>query len=135
MKKDKKPDNVVFNTTTQKYDAALKPYATNVGAPVITTTDTIAWKNRSINKINQKVAAKYAELKAEYDQMLEEFEYNKLIFQATFNFEPIIGEIYHLYKRENETTFLSIIAPTECNFNCMGSFYLNADQIWEKLEY
>ena len=36
MKEDKKPDNVVFNTETQKYDAALKPYATNVGAPVIT---------------------------------------------------------------------------------------------------
>ena len=82
MKKDKKPDNVVFNTTTQKYDAALKPYATNVGAPVITTTDTIAWKNRSINKINHKVAAKYLELKDEYDKMLQEFEYNKLIFQA-----------------------------------------------------
>ncbi|MBJ2174407.1 DUF2452 domain-containing protein [Aureibaculum sp. A20] len=135
MKKDKKPDNVVFNTDTQKYDASLKPYATNVGAPVITTTDTVTWKNRSINKINHKVAAKFLELKAEYDKMLEEFEYNRLIFQATFNFEPINGEIYHLYKRENGESFLSIIAPTECNFDWQGSFYLNADQIWEKLEY
>ena len=33
MSKDKKPDQVVFNEDTQKYDAALKPYATNVGAP------------------------------------------------------------------------------------------------------
>ena len=134
MKKDKKPDNVVFNTTTQKYDAALIPYATNVGAPVITTTDTIAWKNRSITKINHKVAAKYLELKDEYDRMLQEFEYNQLIFQATFNFEPIIGEVYHLYKRENGASFLSMIAPGECNFDWLGSFYLNADQIWEKIE-
>ncbi len=135
MKKDKKPDNVVYNTITQKYDAALKPYATNVGAPVITITDTIAWKNRSINKINHKVAAKYLELKAEYDKMLKEIEYNKLIFQAKFNFEPIIGEAYHLYKRENGSSFLSIIAPGECNFVWLGSFYLNVDQIWEKIEY
>ena len=49
MAEDKKPDNVVFNVETQKYDAALKPYATSVGAPVITTTDSIAWKNRSIS--------------------------------------------------------------------------------------
>jgi predicted nucleotide-binding protein (sugar kinase/HSP70/actin superfamily) len=133
MKEDKKPDNVVFDTKTQKYDAALKPYATSVGAPVITTTDTIAWKNRSIHKINRKVEAKYVELKAEYDEMMREFEYNKLIFNAKFNFEPIIGEVYHLYKRGNGESFLSIIAPEECNFHVLGSFYLNTEQIWEKI--
>lgn len=132
MPKDKKPDNIVFDVETQKYDAAIKPYATSLGAPVITTTDTVAWKNRSIRKVNQKVETKYLELKAEYEKMLEEFEYNNLIFNSKFNFEPIIGEVYHLYKRENGETFLSLIAPGECKFNAMGSFYLNADQIWEK---
>jgi len=130
---NKKPDNVVFNTKTQKYDAALKPYATSTGSPVITPTDTIAWKNRSIHKINNKVEAKYLELKAEYQKMMDEFEYNKLIYEATFTFEPIIGKMYHLYKRKNGESFLSIIAPNECNFNFLGSFYLNADQIWEKV--
>ena len=133
MKEDKKPDSVVFNTETQKYDAALKPYATSVGAPVITTTDNIAWKNRSINKVNHKLEARYSELKAEYDSMIQQFEYNKLIFEAKFTFEPIIGQTYHLYKRENNETFLSIIKPDECNFNFKGSFYLNVEQIWEKV--
>ncbi|GGK55365.1 MULTISPECIES: DUF2452 domain-containing protein [Flavobacteriaceae] len=130
---NKKPDNVVFNTETQKYDAALKPYAISTGSPVITTLDTVAWKNRSIHKINSKVEAKYLELKVEYKKMMEEFEYNKLIFDATFTFEPIIGKIYHLYKRKNGDSFLSIIAPEECNFNFLGSFYLNAEQIWKKI--
>ena len=133
METEKKPDNVVYNTETQKYDAALKPYATSVSSPVITTTDTVAWKNRSINKINHKVAAKYLELQEEYNNMMKEFEYNKLIFDAKFSFEPIIGEIYHLYKRDNEELFLSIIAPDQCNFNWIGSFYLNTEQIWEKI--
>ena len=133
MVEDKKPDNVVFNPETKKYDAALKPYATSVGAPVITTTDTIAWKNRSISKVNHKIEARYLELKAEYDKMMQEFEFNKLIYNAKFNFEPIIGKVYHLYNRENGESFLSIIAPEECRFNSLGSFYLNADQIWEKI--
>ena len=133
MTKDKKPDSVVFNTETQKYDAALKPYATNVGAPVITTTDTNAWKNRSINKINHKVEAKYLELKSAYEKMMQEFEYNNLIFESKFTFEPIVGEVYHLYKRKNGDSFLSIIAPEQCRFNALGSFYLNADHIWEKI--
>ena len=134
MSESKKPDQVVFNTETQKYDAALKPYATSVGAPVITTTDTIAWKNRSINKVNHKVKARYLELKEAYDKMLEEYEYNQLIYNAKFTFEPIIGETYHLYKRENEETFLSIIAPEQCNFNAIGSFYVDADQSWKKID-
>ncbi len=65
--------------------------------------------------------------------MIQEFEYNKLIFNAKFSFEPIIGEVYHLYQRENNESFLSLISPEQCNFKSMGSFYLNADQIWEKI--
>jgi hypothetical protein len=133
MSEEKKPDQVVYNTETKRYDASIKPYATSVGAPVITPTDSIAWKNRSITKINHKVEAKYLELKAEYEKMIQEFEYNKLIFDAKFTFEPVIGEVYHLYKRENGESFLSIIAPEQCNFNPLGSFYLNADQTWEKI--
>jgi len=133
MSVDKKPDNVVFDVETQRYDAALKPYATSLGAPVITTPDTITWKNRSINELNHKVETKYLELKAAYEKMIQEFEYNKLIFSSKFTFEPIVGQLYHLYKRDNGETFLSIIAPEQCNFNNLGSFYLNADQIWEKI--
>jgi len=133
MAKEKKPDNVVFNTETQRYDAYLKPYATSVGAPVITATDTIAWKNRSINKLNHKVQTRFKEIKEQYDQLMQEFEDNRLINEAKFTFEPIIGQHYHLYLRENGDNFLSIIAPNECNFNSIGSFYLNADQIWEKV--
>lgn len=133
MKEDKKPDQVVFNSETQRYDAALNPYSTSVGAPVIIISDTVAWKNRSISKINHKVQARYLELKAEYDKMMEEFEFNKLIFEAKFSFEPIFGEVYHLYKRENGETFLSLIAPLQCSFHSLGSYYLNAEQTWEKV--
>ena len=133
MTKEKKPDNVVYNAETQKYDAYLKPYATNVGAPVITTTDTVAWKKRSINKLNHKVQTRFKEIKEQYEQLMQEFEYNQLIHDAKFTFEPIIGQHYHLYVRDNGENFLSIIAPSECSFNSLGTFYLNANQIWEKV--
>ena len=134
MTEDKKPDNVVFNIENQRYDAALKPYATNVGAPVITITDTTAWKNRSINKTNHKIKAKYLELKAEYEKMMNEFEYNTIIFNSAFSFEPVIGEVYHLYERKDGSSFLSLISPEQCNFKPLGSFYLNVDQTWVKVD-
>ena len=133
MSENKKPDNVVFDEKNQKYDAALKPYATTLSAPVITTTDTVAWKNRTINKLNHKLEAKFDELKAEYKAMMDEFKFNKLIFDSSFSFEPVYGEIYHLYKNKKDKTFLSLIAPEQCKFNFIGSFRLNANQIWEKV--
>ena len=91
MTHSKKPDNVVFDTETQKYDAALKPYATDVGAPVITTVDTIAWKNRSINKLNHKTQTRYQEIKEQYEQMMQEIEYNNLIYKKT-SFKAMEGQ-------------------------------------------
>lgn len=133
MNKNNKPDNIVYNSETNSYDASLKPYGTNVGAPVIELSDTVAWKNRSITKVNQKVAAKYNQLRVEYEKLLAEFDYNKMVFEAKFSFEPVIGEVYHLYKKENGENFLSLIAPEQCKFDFIASFYLNADQTWDKV--
>lgn len=134
MSKNKKPDQVVFNEENDSYDASLKPYATNVGAPAIQATNTTAWKNKNIYKANKQIHARYQELKAEYDKMLEELEYNNLVYSARFNFEPIIGETYHLYKDKKDQPFLSIIPPEACGFNFIGSFYLNSELLWKKEE-
>ncbi|TSE05821.1 MULTISPECIES: DUF2452 domain-containing protein [Aquimarina] len=131
--KKKKPDHVVYNEEEERYDAALKPYATDTGAPVITTTDTVAWKNANIYKVNKQVKAQYDELKAQYDELIAKFEYNNLVYGAKFNFEPVVGEVYHLYKNHKEESFLSIIAPEECSFEHLGSFRLNADKMWESI--
>ncbi|SNR51726.1 Protein of unknown function [Lutibacter agarilyticus] len=133
MSDKKKPDSIVFNIESQKYDASLKPYATNVGAPVITSTDTAAWKNRSIHKLNHQIHSRFEEIKKQYEQLIQEFEFNNVIYNAKFNFEPITGKTYHLYKRANGENFLSIIAQDQCNFNFQGSFRLNTYQSWEKV--
>ena len=130
--KKKKPDQIVFDEKKEKYDAALRPYGTNSAAPAIHIDDTSAWKNIGIHKVNKQIETKYNELKEEYQKMIEKFEYNNLIYNARFNFEPVIGQTYHLYKDKNDEAFLSVIAPEECNFNFIGSFYLAADQLWEK---
>lgn len=134
MSLNKKPDNVVYNQNNKTYDAALKPYATNVGAPAIIPTDNITWKNKNINKANKQIEARYIELKVEHDKLMQELEYNNLVYNAKFNFEPLIGQTYHLYKDKKDNPFLSIIAPTECFFDFIGSFYLSSELIWKKTE-
>ncbi len=130
---DKKPDLVVFNEEEQRYDAAFRPYATSVGAPQIKMPNNGSWKNSQIYKANKHLKAKYEAIKAEYDALLEVIEYNELVTNAKFTFEPLIGETYHLYNNRKEQPFLSIIDPNSCNFNHLGSFRLTSDYLWEKV--
>lgn len=131
---NKKPDLVVFNQETQQYDAAFKPYATNQGAPQIKPTNNGSWKSTQIYKANKHLKAKYEALKAEYDALLEVLQYNELVTNAKFTFEPTVGEIYHLYNNKNQEPFLSIIPPNQCNFEHLGSFKLSPSFLWEKID-
>lgn len=133
-KKDKKiPDQVVFNEATEKYEASLKQYATNVGAPAIKTDDVTSWKNNSVIKANHHFKTKFEKIKEQYETMMEAFEYNDLIYKAKFSFEPVMGKTYHLYRAKDNGTFLSLIGPAECSFEHIGSFALDADRVWQKV--
>ncbi|MGB1042300.1 MAG: DUF2452 domain-containing protein [Tenacibaculum sp.] len=129
----KKPDNVVFNEETQTYDAFLKPYATSFSAPAIKANNLVNWKKQNIHQANSQFNSVFDEIKNQYKALLEEFQYNELIYSSKFSFEPIVGKTYHLYKNKKQELFLSILAPNECNFNFMGSYRFNSDKIWKKI--
>ena len=124
-----KPDNVVYSEEIG-YNSNLLPYATNVGAPVIKADDVTAWKVRGIHNINKEFENKFNELKAEYQKLMEEYKWNEIVYNAKFSFEPVIGEIYHMYLGDDGIEFLSLIAPHEWNKECIASFKLNSDKKW-----
>lgn len=113
----KKPDLVVFSEDTQTYDAAFRPYATSVGAPQIKMPNNSTWKNSQVYKANKHLKAKYEALKAEYEALMVILEYNELVTNAKFSFEPQVGEVYHLYNNKNSEPFLSIISQTAVTSN------------------
>ena len=127
--KNKKPDNVVFSEN-EGYNASLLSYSTNVGAPVIRVDDVVSWKSRGISTVNKEFENKFNELKMQYENLMQEFEWNELVYNAKFSFEPVIGEIYHLYANEDGTKSLSVIAPNEWNKEHLGTFKLNSDKKW-----
>jgi hypothetical protein len=130
--KNKIPDQVVFNSASGQYDASLKTYGTNVSAPRIETLDTGLWKSNNIRHVNSQFKARFQSLKEAFDSFSEEFEYNNKVYASKFNFEPVVGETYYLYKNKAGHDFLSIIPSEECNFEFLGAFYLNEDKVWKK---
>ena len=132
MKKER-PDNVVYSDT-DGYNASLLTYSTNVGAPVIKVDDLVSWKSRGINNVNKEFENKFNELKIQYENLMKEYEWNELVYSSKFSFEPVIGEIYHLYRGNDGVNFLSLIAPQEWNKEHIGTFKLNSDKKWIVIE-
>ncbi len=125
----KKPDNIVYSPT-DGYHANILPYATNVGAPAIRIDDVVSWKSRGITTVNKEFQSKFNELQMQYQRLVEEFEWNELVYNSKFSFEPVIGEIYHLYRNSDGGNFLSLIGPQEWNKEHIGTFKLNSDKKW-----
>ena len=124
-----KPDNIVYSDE-KGYHASILPYATNVGAPLIKIDDLVSWKSRGISNVNKEFENKFNELKMQYQNLIEEFEWNELVYSSRFSFEPVIGEVYHLYRGDDGINFLSLISPNEWNKEHIGTFKLNSDKKW-----
>jgi len=129
---EKKPDNVVFSEK-EGYNASILPYGTNVSAPAIQMEDVDSWKMRGVLKVNKQLSTKFNELKVEYQKLVEEYQWNELVYKAKFSYEPVIGETYHLYIGNDGGVFLSLISPNEWNKEHIGSFQLNSEQKWIKI--
>ena len=130
---NKFPDNVAWSDKEERWVANILPYASNVGAPVIKPENIDSWRQRGVTKVNHHLETRFLELREEYNKLVEEFKWNDLVYNAKFNFEPVIGETYHLYTGDDNENFLSLISPNEWKRECLGSFQLTADQKWIKI--
>ena len=131
VSKKKKPDNVVYNDDTEKFDSKLKSYPTTVGSqnfkPIVVD------KSDSI-KVNQYFKTRFKELKGEYDKLVDEYEWTSLVYGSEYSFQPIVGESYHLYHHyEKGNLFLSLIEPSQWDKIHIGTFKLLNNGKWEKL--
>jgi hypothetical protein len=104
-----------------------------VAAPVIVPTDITGFKRVGLEKVNKVFDKRYKEILKEAETLQESFSISQEVYESTYKFEPIVGEIYHLYEQKNGTKFLSIIGPTEWNGNYQYSVMLNSNMTWTKV--
>ena len=128
----KKPDLVVWSEEKGYYPRELT-YGSNLGAPVIKLEDVGGWKKDQAMLANKHFEAKYEEIKKLYNDVLEDIYWNDMVYSSQYTFIPVVGDVYHLYKRGNGTTFLSIISPSSWVTEHIGSFKLDSNKKWNKI--
>ena len=125
MSNDKLPDYYVENRK-------LKEYPTEVGAPKFSPDNISLFKQEKTFKLKKHFSSKIEELEKEYKKIIDEIRLNERLYLAKCNFEPVSGNIYHLYENKNEE-FLSLISPNEWNMNHIGSYKFLSDGRWEAI--
>jgi hypothetical protein len=123
----KKPDNVADNPL-------ITPYGTNVSAPAITLPDTKDYREVKVKEASNKLKARYDELQEEFKKLVATAQDNQLIYNANISFSPIVGKVYHLYRKESGDEWVSMVGPNEWGpnftFEFLGSFRLATDSVW-----
>lgn len=129
--KKKYPDQIVFDYEKQIYDSNLKNFPTTIGSPNFKPL--IIDKSSTYNARNY-FNSRFEELKKEYEELLFEMNWTKILYESEYSFQPITGKNYHLYKKKNNSYFLSIIEPNQWNKKFIGTFCLQNNGTWKKIE-
>jgi hypothetical protein len=135
-RKKKLPDSIVYDESTEKYDAFLKPYATSVSSPKIDVSGLALFKQRAAIHSNHKFGKRAEEIKEQISDLLREFEDNELVWNCSMSFEAHIGTEIYLYENKKGETFASLVSPKEWGnkFPCYGHFKLDTDYSWKRIK-
>lgn len=112
---------------------AFLPYPVSTLSPKIIPNDLSTFKSRGISQVERDLQQKLVQMREEYIATIEHFNWNKLVYEADINFEPVVGETYHLYCIRDKNT-LSMIDPSQWPYPHLASFRLNVDRQWELTE-
>lgn len=126
MAKKEKPDMVVDNPESMLYP-------TNVGAPSFIIPDVISHKDTRSKSASDYFKSKLEQIKEEYLGLVDLANDTELVYNAKYNFIPIVGNTYYLYEGSDSRNFLSIIEPNEWNMKFISAYKFTVDNTWQKL--
>jgi hypothetical protein len=113
----------------------LLPYGIVPQAPAITVPDVSLFKKNKSMGVVHHFNARVDEIRKQYEKFLEDIRLNDLIYGARYNFVPIVGRVYHLYRVDEEDYLLSLIEPAKWDkYEFVGSYKMASNDVWELVE-
>ncbi len=118
---DKKNPNALAYGISPSAPASIKPVEVD------------KWVGKVEPTFKHYYEERYNDLVRQYEQLVNDYEINKMCYEASLGFEPNMGQVYHLYRKRDGTTFLSMVEPQYAFWGeHLGSYRLNAQYAWEQ---
>ena len=123
----------IMSEPDNKPSRAFLPYPVSTLSPPIIPNDLTSFKSRGISQVERDLQQKLQEIRESYLATIDHFNWNKLVYEADIQFEPIIGGTYYLYEMRG-LHLLSMISPDEWAQKHLATVRLNMDRQWKIVE-
>jgi hypothetical protein len=119
--KGRRPDNEPY-TNTEYYHKQMNvlPYAASVSGAVIRPTEEGVIRHKSLTAMEEQTNMQLDQIRKQIELLaLQAQEIHKrkelslIIYSAKLNFQPVIGQVYYLYEKNDGSYLLSMISPLE----------------------
>ena len=128
---------------------SLLPYAHTVGGAVIKPIDKGRVKGLAVEAMYEQTNSQLDQIREQVELLAQQAQaihdrvrISEQIYLSEMNFKPLIGHVYHLYKKpeaEEEKWILSMIGPEEWGakmpYEFIASAKLLADHTWEVFSF
>jgi hypothetical protein len=120
------------------------PYAHTAGGAVIRPEDKGRIKGNAMMAMYEQTDRQIGQLREQMETLVAQAkslqrrkEISEVIYEATLGFRPVVGHIYHLYRKKDDSHTISLIAPEEwgkCPYTYLATVQLLYDHTWEVLK-
>ena len=116
---------------TDEKRRALLPYGTDFSAPRIELPDVDLFKTQRGHLAKLYFADRIYRMQEQYEELVALAKLNEMVYASEYNFEPKVGQVYHLYRNFNGKLVLSLIDPPWATMEHIRSVEFTADSIWK----
>lgn len=121
----------------------LLPYAHTVGGAVVKPEDKGKIKGRALAAMKQQTDRQMQQLYKQMEvlasqakELQRRVEVSEMIYGSQMGFEPLVGQMYYLYEKQDGQHVLSMVAPKEWGRSFkfkahLATVTLMADHTWD----
>jgi Protein of unknown function (DUF2452) len=135
-------DLVQINVDVYHKQMSVLPYSSSVGSVAIRPTKEGMIKHKALTAMEEQTNMQLDQIRQQIEllarqaqELRKRKELSLLIYESKINFKPQIGQVYHLYEKQDSSHLLSLVAPQEWGTHgpfksYVSSVKLLADHTW-----
>ncbi|MFN3528364.1 MAG: DUF2452 domain-containing protein [Bacteroidia bacterium] len=123
---------------------AFAPVPLHVGSAIIRPVDKGKLKSTALETVEKQANQQISMLRKQAELIMKQVKEIETrvkiaeeIYAADMNFDPVIGNTYHLYEKDDHSRVLSMLSPDDWGkklpFSFVASVKLLGDRTWEVL--
>ena len=108
------------NTEIYHKQMSVMPYSTSVSGAVIKPTEEGVIRHKALSAMEEQTNMQLDQIRKQIELLAlqaQEIQMRKelsmIIYRAKLSFTPVIGNLYYLYEKNDDTHFVSMVSPKE----------------------